>query len=973
MDIRRLKQKSKYFYPISVTSAIYDPNIKDTNEQLLSQEEINKTIYSNIEDIQSKSINDVQIDGTSIVNTKIANIDYLKKGDQILIKADTDTVHAIVTSGQVDLGNSNTVGTSNQAAIGTGNTLAADKGYSYTLGYNNNVAGGYTTVVGIKNTDSKPSVNGYKAIFGYNNTSSGYSGLIAGIDNNVTNDYDYVIGKGNVVKSKNSTVVGTSNTLEDFSSDKLVYNNVFGKGNIVNGISNIVSGQDNTVNKTISDNSGECVVYGLSNTISNSEESIAIGIGNTITDAESSSHICIGTSNKATKGYNYVNVGDYNIIKNVRYTQVFGVDNSINNERTDSLSYFTVFGQSNDITIDENFTDYYAYHTCVGFENDNTNPPIYTTVLGNQLTVTNATEMALGYINNSTSGSTIFSVGNGYYNSTNGGTYRHNLIEANQDGDFYIVEKTNTDGDTTNFYERPMKRLQTWLNEKVDLHDLDSYSKKLTTTTSSDLAITLKPNANVDITCNSNLTITLEVPTDENIVNVYMCTITTGEDSGTVTVLADVIWEEEITIEASSFYEINIRYSGGSYFGIIHKWNNELPSGYKKLEYIENTSQAYIDTGVDGGHFNKVYHKFILTEITGTWINIWGTRNGSTAQGRALYINVDKKCFGVNHNSVNVISTIPCSTDTLYQVTYNNGIFRINNQTLVYDAATFSNTKNCRLFQLNDATTPLDDIVSRKFARMKCYSFKMWQDGTLVRDFVPARQLSDDKVGMYDKVEGKFYASAHDGYEFKGSDEYIKLVDLGLTSGTLWSDRNVGANKVIDYGLHYAWGETDGYSDVTTDKQFNWTDYKYANGDYNKLTKYCNNSLYGNDSYADKLTTLETTDDASYSVDTFVMPTKAQLQELIDETTYTWTTKDGVAGGLFASKVNSNSIFIPASGGCFYSTLKNVGEQGNIWSSSLYESSPNYAWLMRFDSSGVSINYFGVSRCDGCSIRGVKV
>ena len=574
MDIRRLKQKSKYFYPISVTSAIYDPNIKDTNEQLLSQEEINKTIYSNIEDIQSKSINDVQIDGTSIVNTKIANIDYLKKGEQILIKADTDTVHAIVTSGKVDLGDSNAVDTSNQVAIGTGNTLAADKGHSYTLGYNNNVSGGYTTVVGIRNTDSKPSVNGYKAIFGYNNTSSGYSGLIAGIDNNVTNDYDYVIGKGNVVKSKNSTVVGTSNTLEDFSSDNLVYNNVFGKGNIVNGISNIVSGQDNTVNKTISDNSGECVVYGLSNTISNSEESIAIGIGNTITDAESSSHICIGTSNKATKGYNYVNVGDYNIIKNVRYTQVFGVDNSINNERTDSLSYFTVFGQSNDITIDENFTDYYAYHTCVGFENDNTNPPIYTTVLGNQLTVTNATEMALGYINNSTSGSTIFSVGNGYYNSTNGGTYRHNLIEANQDGDFYIVEKTNTDGDTTNFYERPMKRLQTWLNEKVDLHDLDSYSKKLTTTTSSDLAITLKPNANVDITCNSNLTITLEAPTDENIVNVYMCTITTGEDSGTVTLPSDVTWNEEMTIEASSFYEINIRYSGGSYFGIIHKWSN---------------------------------------------------------------------------------------------------------------------------------------------------------------------------------------------------------------------------------------------------------------------------------------------------------------------------------------------------------------------------------------------------------------
>jgi hypothetical protein len=208
-------------------------------------------------------------------------------------------------------------------------------------------------------------------------------------------------------------------------------------------------------------------------------------------------------------------------------------------------------------------------------------------------------------------------------------------------------------------------------------------------------------------------------------------------------------------------------------FELMSLSNSELPSGYKKLEFIYNPNQAYIDTGVDGGHFNKVSHKFILTEITGSWINLWGTRNSPTAQGRTLYINVSKKCFGVNHNSVDVITTIPCNTDTLYQVIYNNGTFKINNQTVVYDAATFSNTRNCWLFQMNSSNLILDDNISAKFTRMKCYSFKMWQDDTLVRDFVPARQLSDNKVGMYDKVEGKFYSSAHEGYEFQGSDETL--------------------------------------------------------------------------------------------------------------------------------------------------------------------------------------------------------
>lgn len=397
-------------------------------------------------------------------------------------------------------------------------------------------------------------------------------------------------------------------------------------------------------------------------------------------------------------------------------------------------------------------------------------------------------------------------------------------------------------------------------------------------------------------------------------------------------------------------------------FELMSLNNSELPSGYKRLEFIASANGAYIDSGLFGSNtldFEMVAYSD-LTSIQA----FFGNR---VREGQQCYLLLYDK--GNNFYQFDVDTSSQHFSKTNNVVASKKGnVLTLNDVSVTQKMNTFTTAQHIYILGLNN-----NGGVKFNAKGIRIYSLKFSENGTLIRDYIPARRLSDNKVGMYDKVEGKFYTSAHDGYEFKGSDEYIKLVDLGLTSGTLWSDRNVGANKVIDYGLHYAWGETDGYSDVNTDKQFNWTDYKYANGDYNKLTKYCNNSSYGNDSYADKLTTLETTDDASYSVDTFVMPTKAQLQELIDETTYTWTTKDGVAGGLFASKVNSNSIFIPASGGCFYSTLKNVGEQGNIWSSSLYESTPNYAWLMRFDSSGVSINHFGVSRCDGCSIRGVKV
>ena len=198
-----------------------------------------------------------------------------------------------------------------------------------------------------------------------------------------------------------------------------------------------------------------------------------------------------------------------------------------------------------------------------------------------------------------------------------------------------------------------------------------------------------------------------------------------------------------------------------------------------------------------------------------------------------------------------------------------------------------------------------------------------------------------------------------------------KTVDLGLTSGTLWMDRNVGAEKPEDYGLYFAWGETQGYSGITSDKQFSWTDYKYANGSSSKLTKYCNNSSYGNDGFTDNLTTLETTDDSALqNAHKFVMPTKAQLQELIDGTNYTWTTQNGVNGGLFTSKTNGNSIFVPAAGYCGYGSQRGVGEYGYLWSSSLDESYPYYAWSLGFGSDvvGLSGNFY---RYYGLSVRGV--
>ena len=67
-----------------------------------------------------------------------------------------------------------------------------------------------------------------------------------------------------------------------------------------------------------------------------------------------------------------------------------------------------------------------------------------------------------------------------------------------------------------------------------------------------------------------------------------------------------------------------------------------------------------------------------------------------------------------------------------------------------------------------------------------------------------------------------------------------EFVDLGLPSGTKWATTNVGATKPEEFGLYFAWGETEGYTadDVNNGvKQFSWADYKLCGGSDSTLTK----------------------------------------------------------------------------------------------------------------------------------------
>ncbi len=182
---------------------------------------------------------------------------------------------------------------------------------------------------------------------------------------------------------------------------------------------------------------------------------------------------------------------------------------------------------------------------------------------------------------------------------------------------------------------------------------------------------------------------------------------------------------------------------------------------------------------------------------------------------------------------------------------------------------------------------------------------------------------------------------------------YSRAVDLGLS--VKWASCNVGATQPWEYGGYYAWGETEEKSD------YSWSTYKYCNGTYNSMTKYCTSSSYGT---VDNKTTLEPTDDVA-SVKwggNWRMPTTEEQQELINKCTWTWTTLYGV-NGYRVTGPNGNSIFLPAAGFRDGAGAYDQGSHGNYWSSSLSSFYSYYAYDLYFISGfydwGFSYRYGG--------------
>ena len=194
-----------------------------------------------------------------------------------------------------------------------------------------------------------------------------------------------------------------------------------------------------------------------------------------------------------------------------------------------------------------------------------------------------------------------------------------------------------------------------------------------------------------------------------------------------------------------------------------------------------------------------------------------------------------------------------------------------------------------------------------------------------------------------------------------------RFVDLGLPSGLLWAETNLGAVSELDPGDCYAWGETaapfgtEGASGGMAKESFTWGTYKYGSSE-TCLTKY--NTLDG-------FTALENADDAASNCwgGECRMPTDCEFKELIKYCGWTWDSANG--GYRVKSRTNGNSIYLPATGYRKGRAVRNAGIEGCYWSASYCQDSYNYAYCLRFLNTGLRSSCGMRDRYCGLPIRAV--
>ena len=187
---------------------------------------------------------------------------------------------------------------------------------------------------------------------------------------------------------------------------------------------------------------------------------------------------------------------------------------------------------------------------------------------------------------------------------------------------------------------------------------------------------------------------------------------------------------------------------------------------YTELEYIESTGTQYINTGYKPNQNTKI--DMVMESIDwGTYKNPFGVRTATNSGGSWVYTNrFALWLYGSKENILQIgydgrfpLTTDKAYTNTKFHLIVDNGTMKIKDLTNDYaeETLTFTSVGNFTTdYSLLLGAMAHSEATILNLCNFKLYSCKIYEGNTLIKDYIPAKNRTNDMIGLYDKVGESF-------------------------------------------------------------------------------------------------------------------------------------------------------------------------------------------------------------------------
>lgn len=198
----------------------------------------------------------------------------------------------------------------------------------------------------------------------------------------------------------------------------------------------------------------------------------------------------------------------------------------------------------------------------------------------------------------------------------------------------------------------------------------------------------------------------------------------------------------------------------------------EQSSPYTELEYIQGIGAQYLDTGITPKATQRIEIEVQLDAVT-AWERLFGvTDNGAVTRGNVMGDYGSDNFFVVKfaeyfeYDNVPVKITMLLNTKYKLSVNYSTKEVKLNDVSLghVTEALAYD-TRTIQVFSGADS-----DVTP---AKMKLYSFKIYEGDELVLDLIPVKRNSDNVVCAYDTVSETYFTNEGTGVFTAGAEKEV--------------------------------------------------------------------------------------------------------------------------------------------------------------------------------------------------------